>query len=316
MAFDTTQPGQIVGLGEYEYDPIFTVGETIEGYAPPGILDGIGAFELDENTVRVLANHEFSSAVGYAYELANGTQLQGARVSYFDINKETFEIEDAGLAYDTIINRQGEIVDDPTDLEFEGLNRFCSSIYIEPQQFGDGIGLEDGIYFTGEESSQGTEFALDPSSNTLYAAPWMGRAAWENVTELNTGSTEKVSILVGDDREAAPLLMYVGDKDRSEGAGFLERNGLVGGKVYACVPDGEVGDTPEFVNEDGEVIDADTAPDPFGFNGTGNSLSGSWVELDHYRPDLASEDGSTGYDADGFATQEQQDAMFIEAGGF
>lgn len=303
---NTSQPGQVTGNGEYEYNPIFTVGETIEGYTPPGILDGLGAFELDEDTVRVLANHELRPDVGYAYELANGTQLQGARVSYFDINKETLELEGSGLAYDTIINRQGEVVDEPTDLEYEGISRFCSSIYIEPQQFGDGIGLEDGIYFTGEESSAGTEFALDPVNHILYAVPSMGRAAWENVTELNTGSTEKVAILVGDDREAAPLLLYVGEKDRSEDAGFLERNGLVGGKLYAWVPDGEVGDSD----------DEDSAPDPAGFNGTGNSLSGSWVELDHYRPDLASEDGSTGYDADGFATQEKQDALFIEAGGF
>ncbi len=316
MASNTTQPGQIVGLGEYEYNPIFTVGETVDGYTPPGILDGLGAFELDDDTVRVLANHELRPGLGYAYELANGTQLQGARVSYFDINKETLELEGSGLAYDTIINRQGEVVDDPTDLEYEDISRLCSSIYIEPQQFGDGIGLEDGIYFTGEESSAGTEFALDPINNTLYAAPWMGRAAWENVTELNTGSTEKVAILVGDDREAAPLLLYVGEKDRSEGAGFLERNGLVGGKLYAWVPDGEVGDTPAFMDEDGEVIDGDTAPDPFGFSGTGNHLSGTWVKLDHYRPDFASEDGSTGYDADGFATQERQDSLFIEAGGF
>jgi secreted PhoX family phosphatase len=316
MAFDTTQPGQIIGLGEYEYDPIFTVGETINGYTPPGIFDGLGAYELDEDTVRVLANHELASDVGYAYSLANGTPLQGARVSYFDINKDTLEIETSGLAYDTIINRQGEVVDEITDLEFEGLNRFCSSTYIEAEQFGNGIGLTDGIYFTGEETDGGTEFALDTATNTLYAVPWMGRAAWENVTEINTGSTDKVAILVGDDREAAPLLLYVGEKDSSEGAGFLERNGLVGGKLYAWVPDGEVGDTPEFVDEDGDVIDADTAPDPFGFNGTGNSLSGSWVELDFYRPDLASEDGSSGYDADGFATQEQQDSLFIEAGGF
>ena len=46
----------------------------------------------------------------------------------------------------------------------------------------------------------------------------MGRAAWESVTELDTGTTDKVAILVGDDREAAPLLMYVGEKDTSEGA--------------------------------------------------------------------------------------------------
>ena len=60
--------------------------------------------------------------------------------------------------------------------------------------------------------------SLIPTTNTMYAVPWMGRAAWESVTELNTGSTDKVAFLIGDDREAAPAILYVGEKDLSEGA--------------------------------------------------------------------------------------------------
>ncbi len=270
---NTTQPAQMTGLNGYKVNPIFTVGEQINDYAPPGILDGLGAFAYDEDTVRVFANHELRAELGYAYTLANGTQLTGARVSYFDINKETRELEDAGLAYDTIINRAGEVVDEASDLEFEGINRLCSAQYIEAHQFGEGRGLEDAMFFTGEETSDGgTEFVIDPETKTMYAVPWMGRAAWENVTELDTGTTDKVAILIGDDREAAPLLLYVGEKDNSNPDDFLARNGLKGGKLYTWVPDGDVADTPTFLNEDGEPIDADNALDPFGFNGTGNSL--------------------------------------------
>lgn len=328
---DTDQPAQMTGLNGYFVDPVFTIGETFPDgsqgdYTPPGILDGLGAFSLDENTVRILANHELSNDVGYEYSLANGTELPGARVSFFDIDKETRQLVDAGLAYDTIINRAGEVVDEASDLEFEGLNRFCSSAYIEAHQFGEGRGFTDGIYFTGEEDDGGTEYALDIANNTLYAVPWLGRAAWENVTEIDTGTTDKVALLIGDDREAAPLLLYVGEKDTSEEADFLSRNGLNNGKLYAWVPDGEVGDTTTFTDEEGEEVDADNAPDPFGFNSTGNSQSGSWVELDYYRPDLANtavdtnDDDSIqdelGYDAQGFATQAQQDQLFIDAGGF
>lgn len=323
---DTEQPAQITGLNGYEVNPFFTVGEEVDDYVPPGIPDGIGAFALDDDTVRLVVNHELSSDVGYAYTLANGTELTGARVSFFDINKETLELEDSGLAFDTIINRQGEEVDEVSDLEFEGINRLCSAQYIEAHQFGEGRGLEDSLFFTGEETSGGTEFVLDPETNTLHAVPWMGRAAWESVTELDTGTTDKVAILIGDDREAAPLLMYVGEKDTSEGAGLLERNGLVDGKLYTWVPDGDIADTPTFIDEDGEEVDTDSAPDPFGFSGTGNSLSGSWVELPIYRPEFAgtaidtNDDGSIqdelGYDADGFATQAQQDQMFEDVGGF
>ena len=323
---NTTQPAQMTGLNGYKVNPIFTVGEQINDYAPPGILDGLGAFAYDEDTVRVFANHELRAALGYTYTLANGTELTGARVSYFDINKETRELEDAGLAYDTIINRAGEVVDEASDLEFEGINRLCSAQYIEAHQFGDGRGLEDAMFFTGEETSGGTEFVIDPATNTMYAVPWMGRAAWESTTELDTGTTDKVALLIGDDREAAPLLLYVGEKDNSNPDDFLARNGLKGGKLYTWVPDSEVGDTPTFLNEDGEAVDEDNAPDPFGFNGTGNSLSGTWVELDFYRPDLAGKvfdvdgDGTIqdelGYDDLGFATQAMQDRLFIDAGGF
>jgi secreted PhoX family phosphatase len=323
---DTEQPAQMIGLNGYQVDPIFTVGEEINGYTPPGILDGLGAFALDDDTVRILANHEFSSDLGYSYTLANGTELTGARVSFFDINKETLELEDSGLAYDKIINRAGEEVDEASDLEFEGIDRMCSAQYVAAQQFGDGRGLEDNLFFTGEETDGGTEFVLDPATNTLRAVPWMGRAAWENVTELDTGTTDKVAFLVGDDREAAPLLMYVGEKDTCEGASLLERNGLSGGKLYAWIPDGELADTPTFINEDGELVDDDDAPDPAGFNGTGNSQAGSWVELDYYRPDLAgsavdtNDDGEIqdelGYDELGFATQAQQDELLIDVRGF
>jgi glycerophosphoryl diester phosphodiesterase len=304
--FDTVEPAQLKGLNGYYVDPVFTIGETYGGYTPVGILDGLGAFALDDDTVRVLANHELSASSGYTYTLANGTELTGARVTFFDIDKDSLSVVDAGLAYDTIINRAGEVVDSADDLEFGGINRLCSAQYIEAHQFGKRIGLEDGLFFTGEETDGGTEFVIDPKTNTMYAVPWMGRAAWENVTEVNTGNARKVALLIGDDREAAPLLLYVGEKDIRKRAGLLERNGLAKGNLYVWVPDEGV-DSPD---------DEDNAPDPTGFNGTGNSQSGKWVKLDYYRPDLASEDGSTGYDALGFATQEKQDALVLEAGGF
>ncbi|MFM2314469.1 MAG: hypothetical protein RLZZ04_3745 [Cyanobacteriota bacterium] len=323
---DTKQPAQAKGLNGYEVDPILTIGEEVNGYALPGVPDGLGAFALDDDTIRVFINHELAPEKAYTYNLDNGTELTGARVSFVDLNKNTLEVEDAGLAINKIINREGDEVKEADDLEFQGLNRLCSAQYVEANQFGDNRGLVDDLFFTGEETSGGTEFALNPESGTLRAAPWMGRAAWENVTELDTGTTDKVAFLVGDDREAAPLLMYVGEKDTSKNAELLERNGLAEGKLYAWVPQADLGDTPSFTDDEGEKVDTDQAPDPAGFNGTGNSEEGDWVELDYYRPDLAGsaedtdDDGDIqdelGYDDQGFATQEQQDELFIDAGGF
>lgn len=291
MSFTTNQPAQMTGLEYYQVNPLFTIGETFKGYTPPGILDGIGAFEVGDNgTVRVLVNHELPSNQGYAYTLVNGTSLPGSRVSYFDINPITFQIEDTGLAYNKIINRAGEVVDAATDLEFGGINRLCSAQYVAAGTYG----FLDGIFFTGEETNGGTEFALDVRTRTLYAVPWMGRAGWENVTPLDTGTKDKVALLIGDDRAGKYLLMYVGQKNAVGDGSFLDRNGLAQGKLYTWVADS-----------------GETTPEQF--NGTSASRDGKWVEIQHYNPAMA---GQPGYDSLGFANQATQDTLAKAAGGF
>lgn len=311
MAFDTSAAAMVTGQNGYAVDPVFTVGDTIDGYTPPGILDGIGAYQLDDNTVRLIVNHELANGRGYSYEIdgTNGsvTIPGGARLSYFDIDRQTLQIVDTGLAYDTIYDRAGNVVNDPaTQLDFGSINRLCSGQLVEAQQFGNGIGLADRIYFAGEETGGGTQWALDTATGDLWAVPAMGYAAWENVTELNTGCTDKVAFLIGDDRAGAPLLLYVGNKD-SDG-NFLERNGLSQGKLYVWVADDPTSST--------DAIEAD----PSQFNGTGNSLAGKFVEIDYYRPDLKNTledingDGTIeatefAYDENGYATQSKQDAL-------
>jgi hypothetical protein len=44
--------------------------------------------------VAAFVNHELTSGSGYAYSLANGTELTGARISRFDIQTRT---ADCGL---------------------------------------------------------------------------------------------------------------------------------------------------------------------------------------------------------------------------
>ena len=266
----TTEPPQMVPADhQYHVHPLFTVGETLTNatgtYTPPGILDGMGAFALNDHTVRVLANHELRSSQGYAYTLANGTDVTGARVSYFDIDKKTHKIVDSGLAYDTIINAAGNEVDETNVDQLGdggGISRLCSANFVQ----GGTFNFVDDIFFTGEEDSNsnggpgGYEYALDAKEGVLYAVPAMGFAAWENVTPLDTGNPDKVALLVGDDREAAPLYLFIGTKDNSPGAGFLERNGLATGKMYAWKADS-----------------GETSPEQF--NGTGESRTGTWVEI-------------------------------------
>ncbi len=238
-------------------------------YTPPGILDGLGAFELDSNTVRVIANHELTSGAGYSYQLANGATLTGARLSYFDIDKSTRRVVGSGLAYDTVVNAAGNLVDSTNADQLGdggGISRLCSAQFVAAGTHN----FEDNIYFAGEEDSDanggsgGLEYALDVENGTLYALPAMGRAAWENVTALTTGNADTVALLIGDDRGGAPLYLYVGNKglDATGAAAddFLSRNGLANGTVYAWKADN--GDT-----------------NPSQFKGTGESRTGTWVPV-------------------------------------
>ena len=122
----TTEPAQMNGLGTWTTSPVFTIGETINGYTPVGIPDGMGAFKRGRN-IEVVANHELRSTQGYPYTLANGATLTGARVSSFMLNPKTGVFENGELAYDIIYNRAGNEVFGPADLEFGGLNRLCSA---------------------------------------------------------------------------------------------------------------------------------------------------------------------------------------------
>lgn len=269
----------------WEAVPLFTVGDRVGDYRPPGILDGAGAHELDQNTVRVLTNHELRPNQGYPYELANGTTITGSRISYFDIDKDTLEVKASGLAYDTVVDRTGRELEAAIldGVDSDALRRFCSSVYVPAGRFG----LEDAIYFTGEETGGGQLFALDVASNVLHAVPQAGRAGYENVTLIDTGDQDTIGIVIGDDRQGAPLLLYVGEKKALGDGSFLDRNGLAKGKLYTWVAAG-----------------GDSSPEDFGR--TGESRSGRFVEIDIQDPGQA---GAANRDSMGYADQALQDAL-------
>lgn len=326
--------GEAMASGEngFTVTPIFTVGETFGDtggalnettkgdYTPVGVLDGLGAYALDDDTVRVFANHELGNGDGYAFALENGLSLTGARISYFDIDTETKQIVDAGLAINAMYAADGREITDAAQLVEgrAGLDRLCSGVLVEAEQFGEGRGLADRIYFAGEETGgvfsavSGNEWALDPETGDLWAVPAMGRGAWENVTEVDTGTTDRVAFILADDTspfdadgdgedEAAPLFLYVGEKgvdaEGESSTDFLARNGLAKGTLHVWAADGD-------------------ARSPADFAGAG-SEPGTWVALDNARNlDAASEDGSTGYDEYGYPTQRNLWTQAEAAGAF
>lgn len=295
-------------------DPLFTVGDTFGGYAPPGILDGMGAYEKGDGTVRVLATHELRNNRGYDYSVNNGLggtfDMDGARISYFDIDKNTREIIGSGLAFHTIYDANGNIATDKSFLanNLNGFSRFCSAQLVEANQFKPGNsagkgkanarGIVNRVFFTGEEDGGnfnpvgGAEWALDVETGNIWHLPAFGRGAWENITQIDTGNDARVAFLLADDsspfdsdgdtvKEAAPLYLYVGKKQPN--GDFRERNGLSDGKLYV------------WVSDNGETS-------PLDFRGSGK-LSGKWIEIDNSPSGTPSEIGAFGYDEFGYPTQ-------------
>ncbi len=301
--------------------PVWTVGEEHRGrdvnlrrygHRYVGKPDGIGAFAVDARTVRVLSTHELLDGTGYPYTLANGVQLRGARISFTDVHRRTRKARAGGMAYHTIYDRAGAPVTDPAQLHEGwsafvdgGLDRLCSAVWRAA-----GVhGLRDDVFFAGEEAAEfgltpaqghgGQLFALDPRAGVLYAAPMLGRAAFENVALLANHGTDKVVVAIADDRAAAPLYLYVGERDAAPAGSysppsFLRRNGLGMGRLFVWVADnGAV--TPEM------------------FNGTGAAVNGRFVPVRGFDPVFA---GAPGYDGLGFASMAALDAQATAAGAF
>ncbi len=286
----------------YLVNPIFTMGDTLEAttgalnstsagnFSPVGTPDGLGAFALNANTIRVFMNHEIevpsTGSAGYPFTLTNGTVLNkgGARVTYIDIDKTSRRVVDGGLAIAKMYDRAGNVVTNVSQLEMGGLDRMCSASLYEPQSFGAGRGLVDRIYLTGEETATsfghphgGTYWALDTSNGDFWALPDLGRGSWENAALVDTGTTTHVAFLLGDDAQSTPLYLYVGVKN--PGGNFIERNGLKGGQLYAWKAD-----TSGLVS-------------PQQFNVTGQTRTGTWVAVNARN---AANANTAGHDSAGY----------------
>lgn len=288
VSADTPVPAmlQVTPDSGFEVRVLFTVGDQVGEYQPPGKLDGLAAWRLDNGRLRVLANHEFGSTTGYPYQLANGTQLRGSRISYFDLDPDTLDIVDAGLAFDEIRDRRRRVVTKAAQVSEReeagtaGLNALCSAAGYAA---GEG-GFVDDILFTNEEVSAredhphgGSIWALDVAARRLWALPDLGRGSWENVAAVDA-PPGYVALLLSDDIEIgrAPLYLYVGRRDPA--GDFPAQNGLRDGELYV------------WVSEQGDRSPQD-------WNGTGNHRDGRFVSLPARD---ASQAGEPGYDALGY----------------
>ena len=251
-----------------------TVGDVIGDYQPPGIPDGSAAFEWNANTVRVFVNHELPATAGTPYTLANGLELRGARISWFDIDKSSRTISESGVAIRRVFDRRGEQVGRAEQInerwgadDQAGFNTLCSA---QGYRAGE-MGFVDDLMFTHEEVSAeedhphgGSIWALDIRNGDMWALPELGRGSWENVTAVATPDYAEadghVALLLADDLEfgAAPLYLWVGRK--IPGGSLPARNGLTEGTLFVWRSD------DEFAN-------------PEDWHGTGEVAAGSFVPV-------------------------------------
>lgn len=324
-AFQTKAPLQISGSttatsNGWSVTPLVTIGEegpagedvnlNAFGYRPIGILDGIAAFPLDGGVLRFFVNHEVGGTAGYAYTLANGTVLKGSRVSYIDVDTCSRRVLGMGPAYGTIYDRTGAIVTAANQIN-EGngvgaIDRLCGSNGFRAGEYG----IVNNIYLAGEEVGEGgatpatgmggQQFAIDVDQAIAYVIPMVGRGAWEASTFIENFGSNKIAMLWGDDREGAPMWLYIGEKGALPPTGsyappsFLVHNGFGFGYLFAWKAD-----------------NGDTTPQQF--NGTGSIRTGSFVRVNNYDPTLA---GLPNWDALGFASGASLDAQSQALGGF
>jgi 2',3'-cyclic-nucleotide 2'-phosphodiesterase/3'-nucleotidase/5'-nucleotidase len=343
IANDSRPDSLLRGLQGWQVMPIVTIGDFLPSdgieknkrrYQPVGSMDGLGAYMLDDQTVRVLINHELSRQAGYPYQLTNATSLKGSRVSFVDIDRKVRKVVNSGIAFQEMYDRQGQVVTQASQINqvnerMSGLSPLCSAQLVEGGQYG----FVDTIFFTHEEVPDpivhphgGSLWALDVVSNSLHAVPGAGRMAWENTAALSIGG-ERVALLIGDDTApqsqepqafgyaatvdtplsqvvAAPLWLYVGKKNASffEIRKALPSHLSVWSNHFLNRNGLFVGDLYFFVGADGKTTIDD-------FHGTGSVLSGMWKKIDVFDSAKA---GQPGYDKwgykDGFTLRQEAKA--------
>lgn len=283
--------------------PLFTVGERLGAYQPPGVLDGIVPLPGAPGRVDLYVTHELESGAGYPFALENGTELLGSRVTRFEMDTARRRIVGGAQAIRGLVDRAGRPVTAASQVNERGraggrrgLDSLCSAAGVAAGQFN----FVDSVVFLNEESTAaqdhahgGSIWALEPSTGIAWALPALGRGSWENVTALQAPGGQ-VALLLGDDYEfgRAPLYLWVGRT--LPGGSFPERNGLVHGQLHVWVAD-----------------NGDRSPRDWYGSGTGRS--GRFLPIGTRDPHRA---GHRGHDARGYLDDTTLRARARQLGAF
>ena len=213
--------------------------------------DGLGAFKLDADTMRVYVNHEGTDDATISAVDIDITNLQSWALDFPDATPwpgpghVATRIGNAFSAVNLEVGGSGR------NLSSVPLSRLCSGNVWQADTFGIGRGFADELFLTGEEdltttNNGGSIWVMDTATDVLYEAPDVAPAGgrWENACIIDTGNTQQIALLLSSDGGTEQLYLYIGTKDPTPGANFLARNGLAGGQIFLFNPTGSATEFP------------------------------------------------------------------------
>ena len=246
-AFTSIKPYAIgIDLG-YETVPLLSVGDVVPETSDPskdyqmiGIPDGLGAHPNGDGTFTLFMNHELTSPT-ISEPVIGDPRNRGAFVSKYIIDAATGDVISGERAYDTVFlddTPKGPAADESN--ASPAFSRFCSGTLAGPEH-----GFDRLIYFPNEEDATAATFdglgglAVAVFDNKAYGLTYLGHFAWENTVPQPHPRGNRVVIMSMEDGpvnqnpadDNSQLYMYVGTKNPA--GTDLEKNGLVGGTLYA-----------------------------------------------------------------------------------
>jgi hypothetical protein len=248
-AINSSQPPYITPtITDAKYKAIITAGDRVNGYKMVGLPDGLGAFDNNNGTFTLLANHEFGNTSGAIH--AHGST--GAFVSKWVINKSDLSIVSGADLIQNVklwntTTSSYVTYNSTTPSTLAALGRFCSADLAAPTAFynpATGNGTMERIFLNGEETgSEGRAFghiATGPAAGTSYELMALGKASFEN--QVASPTISDTTVVIGlDDATPGQIYVYVGTKTNT--GTDIDKAGLNNGRLYGVAVSGLLTET-------------------------------------------------------------------------
>ncbi len=244
----TTEGSYLAGTAgsDFTFEPIVTVGDRLPltpGTGPAGATDfafcgipdamGIYKDKISNQNILFVAHEMPDTALSRPF--AGATRYKGAWVSRFVMGNDGGILSGSVAHQNLFLETTLAATRPPQEGDAAAFTRFCSGSFAGTEH-----GLDRPFFLTNEESSSGMYDSRGSQSvaivdGAMHTLPALGRVVRE--TTIVQPRRDSLTVIVStEDGPVSPnvvsyVYMYVGTKQR-RGTNVLDKNGLVGGKVY------------------------------------------------------------------------------------